>query len=77
MVFRDTYHFLRHIASALARGTFVALILPLHDILVFRYPFMNERSPAIMMAGNVPGLVLSTPAGTGLQPLTFNEGVHP
>jgi hypothetical protein len=77
MEFRDTYHFLRYIAAALARGTFVALILPLHGMHLFRYPFINKRSPAITMAGNVPGLVLSTPATTGLAALSFSGGVHP
>lgn len=77
MEIRDTYLFLRHIAAALARGTFVALILPLPSLLLFRYPFMNERSPAITIAGYVPGLILSIPATTGFRALSFSGGVHP
>ncbi len=77
MKFRDTFLFLWHIAAALARGTFVAPILPHHGMLVSRYPFIHERSPAITMAWYVPGLVLSETAATRLPALTFNGGVVP
>lgn len=71
------YHFPRHIAAGLARDTFVALTLPLCDMLVFPYPFMHERSFAITMAGYVPALVLNTPVTPGLPAPSFRGGGHP
>jgi len=68
MEFWDRYLFLRHIAAALARGVFIAIVLPLIPVLLFGYPLM----PTLAVIGS--GFLLeygAAPVGIalGLSPL--------
>lgn len=63
MEFWDRYLFLRHIAAALARGVFIAIVLPLVPVLLFGYPLL----PALVLIGS--GFLLeygAAPVGIGL-----------
>jgi hypothetical protein len=77
MEFWDRYLFRGYIAAALARGTFVAFILPLLSLLLLQEPLMKERSHAFMMAWYMPCPVITMPATTGLSARTFPGLVHP
>ncbi len=64
----DRYLFLRHIAAALARGVFIAIVLPLLPVLLFGYSLM----PTLALIGS--GFLLeygAAPVGIalGLPPL--------
>ena len=68
MEFWDRYLFLKHIAAALARGVFIAIVLPLIPVLLFGYSLM----PTLALIGS--GFLLeygAAPVGIalGLSPL--------